>query len=215
MALIPEELLNRYEQRQRLETCPIMADALHKDTQMSDILRRDDMTDDQKQKLYNANLEGYLELRQQKDNQIPSVHVVGKKEEQEQHPQPQQQLPDAVVVESIPKTMGLRATALLNRLKTRPDLVKWDKSRQAKIEGETIPESNISDLVSNAMRARKGFNPTGSKEFFQVLSKLNVPRDLVRNQERWKNCSSLKMLAALLNSLLTLLRLLPEAFNPR
>ena len=81
MALFPEELLNRYEQRQRLETSPIMADMIHKDTQMSDILRRSDMTDDQKQKLYNANLERYLGLRQQKDNQIPSVRVVGKKEE--------------------------------------------------------------------------------------------------------------------------------------
>ena len=55
-----------------------------------------------------------------------------------------------------------------------------------KIEGETIPGSNISDLVSDAMRSRKNFNPTGSKEFFQALSKMNVPKDLVRNQERWK-----------------------------
>ena len=83
MALVPEEVLNRYEQRQRLGTSPIMADMIHKDTQMSDILRREDMTDDQKQKLYNANLERYLELRQQKDCQIPSVRVVGKKEEQQ------------------------------------------------------------------------------------------------------------------------------------
>ena len=95
MALIPEELLNRYEQRQRLETSPIMTDMIHKDTQMSNILQRDDMTHDQKQKLYNANLERYLELRQQKDTQKPNVRVVGNKEDQEQ-PQPLQQLPDAV-----------------------------------------------------------------------------------------------------------------------
>ena len=140
MALIPEEVLNRYEQRQILGTSPIMTDLIHKDTQMSDILRRDDMTDDQKQKLYNANLERYLELRQQKDSQIPSVRVVGKKEEEQQPPQPQQeQLGDAAIVESIPKTMRERATALLNRLKTRSDLVTWHKSGQVKIEGETIP----------------------------------------------------------------------------
>ena len=184
MALIPEELLNRYEQRQRLETSPIMANITHKDTQMSNILQRDDMTDDQKQKLYNANLERYLELRQQKDSQIPSVRVVGNKEEPEH--QSQQQLPDAVILEPIPKTMRPRAMALLNRLKTRPDLITWDKSGQVKIEGEIVPDSNISDLVSDAMRSRKGFNPTGSKEFFQALSKMNVPKELARNQERWK-----------------------------
>ena len=55
-----------------------------------------------------------------------------------------------------------------------------------KIEGETIPGSNISDLVSDAMRSRRNFNPTGAKEFFEALNKLNVPKDLVRNEERWK-----------------------------
>ena len=82
--------------------------------------------------------------------------------------------------------MRPRAMALLNRLKTRPDRITWDKSGQVKIEGETVPDSNISDLVSDAMRSRKGFNPTGSKEFFQALSKMNVPKELARNQERWK-----------------------------
>ena len=55
-----------------------------------------------------------------------------------------------------------------------------------KIEGETIPGLNISDLASDAMTSRKDFNPAGSKEFFQALSKFNVPKDLVRNQNRWK-----------------------------
>ena len=65
-------------------------------------------------------------------------------------------------------------------------MITWDKTGQVKIEGETIPGSNISDLISDAMRFGKDFNRTGSKEFFQALSKLNVPKDLVRNQNRWK-----------------------------
>ena len=83
----------------------------------------------------------------------------------------------------IPPYIRQRATTLLNRLKTRPEVITWDKTGQVKIEGETIPNSSISDLVSDAMRSRKNFNPTGAK---QALSKLNVPKDLVRNQERWK-----------------------------
>ena len=65
-------------------------------------------------------------------------------------------------------------------------MIMWDKTGQVKIEGETIPNSNILDLVSDAMRCKKDFNPTGAKEFLQALSKLNVPKDLVRNQNRWK-----------------------------
>ena len=177
MVLVPEEAIQRYEQRQRLETSPLMGTMMHKDTQISDILQRDDVPDDEKQKLFNAYFKRFLELRRQKETPTPV-----KKEEQRAEPQ----LSDDDVVESIPKTMRPRATALLSRLKAKPNVIMWDKTGQVKIEDETIPGSNISDLVSDAMRSRKNFNPTGSKEFFQALSKMNVPKDLVRNQERWK-----------------------------
>ena len=82
--------------------------------------------------------------------------------------------------------MRPRATALLSRLKAKSDVITWDKTGQVKIEGETTPGSNISDLVSDPMRSRRNFNPMGSKEFFEALNKLSVPKDLVRNEERWK-----------------------------
>ena len=173
--LVLEEAFQRYEQRQRLETSPLMGSTMHMDTQIWDILQRADVTDDEKQKLFNTYFERYLELRRQKETPVM-------KEEQ----QVEAQLSDAAVVESIPRTMRPRAMALLSRLKAKPDVVTWDKTGQVKIEGETIPGLNISDLVSDAMRSRKDFNPTGAKEFFQALSKLNVPKDLVRNQNRWK-----------------------------
>ena len=66
MVLVPEEALQRYEQRQRLETSPLMGTMMHKDTQMTDILQREDLPDDEKQKLLNAYLERFLELRRQK-----------------------------------------------------------------------------------------------------------------------------------------------------
>ena len=127
---------------------------MQKDTQISDI-QRDDVTVDEKQKLFNTYFERYLELRRQKETPVM-------KQEQQVEPQ----LSDADVVEPIPRTMRARATALISRLKAKPDMITWDKTGQLKIEGETIPGSNISDLVSDAMRFRKDFNPTGAKEFF-------------------------------------------------
>jgi hypothetical protein len=53
------------------------------------------------------------------------------------------------------------------------------------VDGKEIPDSNISDLVSDAMRARKNFNPKRAQEFFRGLSKINVPKDIARNTERW------------------------------
>ncbi len=96
------------------------------------------------------------------------------------------ELSDDIIVRGIPKTMRTRAIALLERLKVRPDVISWDDMGQVKIDGVLIPKSNISDLVSSAMRSRKHFDPVASREFFSVLSKLNVPKDLVRNEEGWK-----------------------------
>ena len=183
MVLIPEDALHRYEQRQRLDTSQTTFNIMQKDTDMSNVLQRSDMDDDEKQKLYYADLERYLNLRRQKDRQIPSVRITPESKEE---PVKMTRLPDATIVEHIPQNIRSRASALLTRLKARPNVISWDDSGEVKLEGKTIPQSTISDLISDAVRGRKNFNPTGSKEFFRVLSKMNVPRDLVRNERRWK-----------------------------
>ncbi len=78
------------------------------------------------------------------------------------------ELSDDIIVRGIPKTMRTRAIALLERLKARPDVISWDDMGQVKIDGVFIPKSNISDLVSSAMRSRKYFDPVASQEFFNV-----------------------------------------------
>ena len=89
-----------------------------------------------------------------------------------------------MIVRGIPKTVKSRAEALLAHLKERGDVITWDDMGQV-LDGVLIPKSNISDLVSDAMRSRKHFNPVGVREFYNVLSKINVPKDLVRNETRW------------------------------
>ena len=90
-----------------------------------------------------------------------------------------------MIVRGIPKTMKSRAEALLAHLKERGDIITWDDMGQVLLDGVLIPKSNISDLVSDAMRSRKHFNPVGVREFYNVLNKINVPKDLVRNERRW------------------------------
>ena len=90
-----------------------------------------------------------------------------------------------MIVRGIPKSMKTRAEALLAHLKERGDVITWDDMGQVLLDGVLIPKSNISDLVSDAMRSRKHFNPVGVREFYNVLNKINVPKDLVRNERRW------------------------------
>ena len=104
----------------------------------------------------------------------------GEKEEEETD-----SLSVEMIVRGIPKTMKSRAEALLAHLKEREDVITWDDMGQVLVDGVLIPKSNISDLVSDAMRPRKHFNPIGVREFYNVLNKINVPKDLVRNERRW------------------------------
>ena len=94
-------------------------------------------------------------------------------------------LSDEMIVRGIPKNMKTRAQALLARLKEREDAITWDDRGQVTLKGALIPKSNISDLISDAMRFRKHFNPVGVQKFYDVLYEINVPKDLVRNEKRW------------------------------
>ena len=129
---------------------------------------------------------------EERDKQKPEIMYGGGEEEEEEEP-----LEDALSVEmivrGIPKTMKTRAEALLAHLKERGDVITWDDMGQVLVDGVLIPKSNISDLVSDAMRSRKHFNPVGVREFYNVLNKINVPKDLVRNERRWDETEKKKV----------------------
>ena len=123
----------------------------------------------------------YEERDKQRGNPRNDIMHGGGEEEDEET----DSLSAEMIVRGIPKTMKLRAEALLAHLKERGDVITWDDMGQVLVDGVLIPKSNISDLVSDAMRSRKHFNPVGVREFYSVLNKINVPKDLVRNERRW------------------------------
>ena len=125
---------------------------------------------------------------EERDKQRPEImHGGGEEEPQEDG------LSVEMIVRGIPKTMKTRAEALLAHLKERGDVITWDDMGQVLVDGVLIPKSNISDLVSDAMRSRKHFNPVGVREFYNVLNKINVPKDLVRNERRWDETEKKKV----------------------
>ena len=130
---------------------------------------------------------------EERDKQKPENEIMyGGGEEEEEEPQ-EDALSVEMIVRGIPKTMKTRAEALLAHLKERGDVITWDDMGQVLVDGVLIPKSNISDLVSDAMRSRKHFNPVGVREFYNVLNKINVPKDLVRNERRWDETEKKKV----------------------
>ena len=118
---------------------------------------------------------------EEQDKQKPEI-LYGRGEKEEPKVEV---LSDEMIVRGIPKNMKTRAQALLARLKEREDAITWDERGQVILKGDLIPKSNISDLISDAMRFRKHFNPVGVQQFYDVLYEINVPKDLVRNEKRW------------------------------
>ena len=126
---------------------------------------------------------------EERDKQRPEIMYGGGEEEEPQ----EDALSVEMIVRGIPKTMKTRAEALLAHLKERGDVITWDDMGQVLVDGVLIPKSNISDLVSDAMRSRKHFNPVGVRDFYNVLNKINVPKDLVRNERRWDETEKKKV----------------------
>ena len=90
------------------------------------------------------------------------------------------------ILNTLPKTFRNKGSVLLKRLQ-KNDRIKWGRDGKVKIEGKAIEGSNIADLVNDAMRNRKNSRiPTGHREFYSVLAKMNVPQELIGNPERWE-----------------------------
>ena len=96
-------------------------------------------------------------------------------------------------VESVPPTMKIRARQLVKKLKENKDLITWDDKAQLVYEGKPIPASNVVDLVNDALRHRKNFNPHDWKLFAKALSDINIPERIVRNENRLKTIRDCKI----------------------
>ena len=126
--------------------------------------------------------------KQRTGNDLPEGIMYGGGEDSEESQE--DSLSAEMIVRSIPKTMKTRAQALLERLKEREDVITWDDMGQVLLNGVLIPKSSIFDLISDAMRPRKHFNPVGVREFYNVLNEINIPKDLVRNERRWSEAET-------------------------
>ena len=126
--------------------------------------------------------------KQRTGNDLPEGIMYGGGEDSEETQE--DSLSAEMIVRGIPKTMKTRAQALLERLKEREDVITWDDMGQVLLNGVLIPKSNIFDLISDAMRPRKHFNPVGVREFYNVLNEINIPKDLVRNERRWSEAET-------------------------
>lgn len=95
-------------------------------------------------------------------------------------------LNDSVIIESVPQKFQNKAKLLLRRLRETPaSTFSWDSAGVVSISGKPIKDSNIVDLVNDAMRARKVPKPAGRKAFARFLRAIQAPREFIGNEDLW------------------------------
>ena len=160
---------------------------------MQDILSRHNVSADEKVKLYNQVLQQYMNYKdqQQMAAQAPiRVTMVDNASEGKSTTVPAESstMPDAIereVLDSVPMRMKKKAQLLINRIKANPRLA-WSDMGQLVYKDQVMANTNVADLVNDALRRRKHFEPHGWQIFAQAMKETNVPQDLIGHRERWQ-----------------------------
>ena len=156
------------------------------DAEMTSILDQKDLNEGDKVKLYNQVLQRYNHLSDRRDKQPTRVVVVNDDAttetatpEKATATAPATAAPSAVeadIVDSVPKTMKVKAKKLMDCLKTQ---LSWTDRGELIHGGTPVPGSNMVDLVNDVLRKRRK-----SEAFAQHLKRINLPMELVGNVER-------------------------------
>lgn len=207
MLLVPEEMMNLIYQKTNLETSPLVRSMSALNQQIDRNLDDANLSSEVKLKNHEQHFRRFLNLQDKKESYIPKVQIhpgtttppmVTQEpqqkltQEQPQVAQPPPTVLDQQIIKSIPKRFQNQAEGLLEWIRKSPEAITWDERGVVSLEGRPIRGSSITDLMSDIVRTRKGFLPTGRDEFTKVLAKLNTPEDFVRNEDRRKLISLYK-----------------------
>jgi hypothetical protein len=145
---------------------------------MQTIIEREDLSADERLKLYDQSLTRYLNVHDdyrprpvvsKVSTSPPAVIETETKDVIEEE-----------ILESVPKTMKTKAELLVWKMKSDPNIACSEKG-ELKYKGETVRGSK-----------RKYFNPQGWETFGEALREANVPQDLIGHEDRFSSPFSLQ-----------------------
>ncbi|GFR69128.1 integrase core domain-containing protein [Elysia marginata] len=148
------------------------------DKEMRGILEKEGISDYDKALKYRSALTRYINLVDNYKHQpIGRVELT----EEKVRPQEGKEVISSEVIETLPKPLKKKGELLLKRLRNNSDL-DWNGRGEIKYKSEWIRGSNLTDLVSEALRYKpredKAF-PKGWEQFQDLLVNENIPRKLL------------------------------------
>ena len=197
--LVPENRLERLQQRQQILTPPVTQTLKNLDSEMSDILSSKQLGDEAKATLYNQVLQRYLIYYDQRKGQPLHVKLTTPKPVESPKPEESEEtskestaeaetIPTSAeeqeVMKSVPKLYKAGARQLLDKIKEHRDVLNWNEKGELMYENKPITGPQVVDLFNDKLRHRKGLEPVGWSVFARGLSRMNVPENIVRNPQR-------------------------------
>ena len=182
LALIDSELLlkllDRHADRASPPANPILREMNTIDSQMQGTLHDPKLSDLAKSQKINSLLTKHDNFTKQFQNQPPPLVAVENTQDPDQL---QQDHWYTKIVNSVPQTLQLKAKSLLDHIKDSKNM-QWDRDGRLVINGTTLSNTNMLDLIHGVTRQRKTQpTPTGAGEFLDALAKINTPNELVPN----------------------------------
>jgi hypothetical protein len=194
--MIPQNAFDNFMRQQNQLTPPTVKKMAQLDDEMKLILERTDTTQEEKAKLYSQTLENYLHFKTKRTDEraepIPvKLSEVPKKAAVVNSTDPinnavndKDKMTVGEIVEVLPKTLQPKAKMILRRIRDNPAVLSWTDRGELKYNGETLANTNITNLVGDSLKYRKNNKPKGYEIFTKGLSEINLPEDLIRNPER-------------------------------
>ena len=168
--LVPEDVIHHWkmQQRQMLADQPSETAVRQSDSKMDTILNNPKLDDYEKEKLHSQELNKYLAMREQKA------------------PMPTHDW-KSPVLSSMPKMYMSKAKGLISFL-DGDDAISVDNLGRVSINNQLLDDSNITDLIHDAMRFRSTVKqrPIGWEQLGAYLRQKNVPKELIGNKT-WFN----------------------------
>ena len=95
------------------------------------------------------------------------------------------------IIQSLPITYRNSGRALLDFFKEH--CIEFDDKNQLVLNGETVPGTQITDLVHDLVRFRQSVDPPhGFYQLAEALAGLNVSRELIKNLQRQSYITNLR-----------------------
>lgn len=148
---------------------------------MRDIWKRDDIPADEKIKHFTNELNN-LKRRYDELVKPKPIEMIMKTSSSEAK---KKDMLKERVLQTVSKSNKRNAELLIDYLKTKPNIIKWNEHDEMIFRDQVIPGSNMIDMIIDTVTSRKRSTiPSMSKSIFmKAIAEANVPSEWIKNKE--------------------------------